>query len=97
MSATDTTRRIDVAPARRPGLPYLAVAVGVVAVLLSFVGWDWFPGGGIVLGVGAGVLALFLGLRARREGARGLGSAAIALAAVTVLVPIVWIVAASVS
>ena len=97
MSATDTTRHIDVAPSRRTGLPYLTVAVGVVAVLLSFVGWDWFPGGGIVLGVGAGAVALILGLRARREGARGMGTAAIALAAVTVLIPLAWIVADAVS
>ena len=96
MSATDTTRHIDVAP-RRPGLPYLAVAVGVVAVLLSFVGWDWFPGGGIVLGVATGAVALILGLRARRDGARALGTVAIALAAVTVLIPLVWIIASAAS
>ena len=81
MSTTDTTRHIDVAPARRPGLPYLAVALGVVALLLSFVGWDWFAWGGIVLGVPAGAAALILGLRARRDGARALGTVAIALAA----------------
>jgi len=97
VSATDTTRHIDVAPSRRPGLPYLAVAVGVVAVLLSFVGWDWFPRGGIVLGVGAGAVALILGLRARRDGARALGTVAIALAALTVLIPVVWIIASAAS
>ncbi len=97
MSATDTTRHIDVAPSRRTGLPYLAVAVGVVAVLLSFVGWDWFPRGGIVLGVGAGIVALVLGLRARRDGARALGTTAIALAALTVLIPVVWVIASAAS
>ena len=97
MSATDTTRHIDVAPSRRAGLPYLAVAVGVVAVLLSFVGWDWFPRGGIVLGVGAGIVALVLGLRARRDGARALGTTAIALAALTVLIPVVWVIASAAS
>ena len=96
MSTTPTTHQVDLA-ARRPALPYLAVGVGVVAVLLSLLAWDWFSWGGVVLGVPAGVVALVLGLRARREGARGMGTAAIVLAAVTVVLPLAWIIGDAVS
>jgi ABC-type glycerol-3-phosphate transport system permease component len=96
MSTTPTTHKVDLAP-RRAGLPYLAVGAGVVAVLLSVLAWDWFSWGGVVLGVPAGVVALVLGLRARREGARGMGTAAIALAAVTVVLPLAWIIGDAVS
>ncbi|HTI33024.1 MAG TPA: hypothetical protein VL422_05050 [Miltoncostaea sp.] len=96
MSTTPTTHQVDLA-ARRPGLPYLAVGAGVVAVLLSLFAWDWFSWGGVALGVPVGVVALVLGLRARREGARGMGTAAILLAAVTVVLPLAWIIGAAVS
>ena len=91
MSTTPTTHQVDLA-ARRPALPYLAVGVGVVAVLLSLFAWDWFSWGGVVLGVPVGAVAAVLGLRARREGARAMGALAIALGAVTVLVPVAWII-----
>ncbi|MGE0025877.1 MAG: hypothetical protein AB7O78_08240 [Thermoleophilia bacterium] len=96
MSTTPSPRQVDLAPPRPAAVAYLAVAVGVVAVLLSFVAWDWFDGGGVALGIPAGAVALVLGLRARREGARGMGTAAIVLAAVTVLVPLVWIAAGAI-
>ena len=92
MSTTDT-RHIDVAPARRPALPYIAIGLGVVALVLSFAAWDWFDWGGVVLGVPVAVAALVLGLRARREGARALGSAAVALAVLVILIPVVWTIA----
>ncbi len=75
MSTTPSTRQVDLAPPRPTGLAYLAVAAGVVAVLLSFVAWDWFDWGGVVLGLPVGAVALVLGLRARREGARAMGTA----------------------
>ncbi|HMO00403.1 MAG TPA: hypothetical protein PKD59_13400 [Miltoncostaeaceae bacterium] len=96
MSTTPTTHQIDLA-ARRPALPYLAVGAGVVAVLLSLFAWDWFSWGGVVLGVPVGAVALVLGLRTRREGARAMGTAAVLLAAVTVVLPLAWTVGAAVS
>ena len=93
MSTTET-RHIDVAPGRRPALPYLAIGLGVAALVLSFAAWDWFDWGGVVLGVPVAVAALVLGLRARREGARALGSAAVALAVLVILIPVVWTIAA---
>jgi hypothetical protein len=96
MSTTET-RHIDVAPARRPALPYIALGLGVVALVLSFIAWDWFDWGGVVLGVPVAVAALLMGLRARREGARGLGTAAVALAVAVVLIPVVWTIAETAS
>src|SRR5436190_13930605 len=90
MSTTPTTHQVDLA-ARRPAVPYLAVGAGVVAVLLGLFAWDWFSWAGVVLGVPVAAVAVVLGLRARREGARVLGSLAIALAAVTVLIPLAYV------
>ena len=89
------TGHIDVAPTRRWGLGHTAVALGVVALALSFVAWDWFAWGGVVLGVPVAIAAFAAGLRARREAgsSRALGTAAMVLAAVVVLIPVVWTIA----
>ena len=92
MSTTET-RHIDVAPARRPALPYLAIGLGVVAFVLSFAAWDWFDWGGVVIGVPLALAAGALGLRARRDGARAPGTAAVVLAAIVILIPVVWTIA----
>lgn len=89
------TTHIDVAPARRWTAGHTAVALGVVAVLLSFVAWDWFTWGGVVLGVPVAIATAALGVRARRAGgaARALGTVAIGLAAIVVLIPVAWMIA----
>lgn len=93
------TGHIDVAPARRWTDGHTAVALGVVAVLLSFVAWDWFTWGGVVLGVPVGAVALAAGVRARRVGgaSRALGTVGIALAAITVLIPAAFMTASALS
>ena len=49
------------------------------------------------VGVASGAVALVLGLRTRRVGARAMGTAAVLLAAVTVVLPLAWTVGAAVS
>jgi hypothetical protein len=89
------TRHIEIAPARRWGRGHAAIALGVVAVVLSFVAWDWFAWGGVVLVVPVAIAAAALGVRARRAGgaARALGTVAIGLAAIVVLIPVAWTIA----
>ena len=93
------TGHIDVAPARRWTAGHTAVALGAVAVLLSFVAWDWFTWGGVVLGIPVGAAALAAGVRARRVAGlpRVLGTLGIALAAITVLVPAAFMAASALS
>jgi ABC-type glycerol-3-phosphate transport system permease component len=94
MSTTDSTRHVDLAPRRRLGLPHLATGLGVVAVLLSFAAWDWFDWGGVALGVPIAAAAFVLGIRARRQpgrAARALGTTAIVLAVIVVLIPLVFL------
>ncbi|MBJ7456963.1 MAG: hypothetical protein JHC74_12975 [Thermoleophilia bacterium] len=93
------TGHIDVAPVRRWGAGHTAVALGVVAVVLSFIAWEWFTWGGVVLGVPVGIAALATGMRARRESgsSRILGTLGIALAAVVVLIPLAYMTASAVS
>ncbi len=89
------TRHIEIAPARRWGHGHAAIALGVVALVLSFVAWDWFAWGGVVLGVPLAIATAALGVRARRAGgsARALGTVAIGLAAIVVLIPVAWMIA----
>lgn len=89
------TRHIEIAPARRWGPGHTAVALGLVALVLSFVAWDWFAWGGVVLGVPLAIVAAAVGWRARGAGggARVLGTIAIALSAIVVLIPVVWMIA----
>ena len=93
------TGHIDVARTRRWGDGHTAVALGVVAVLLSFVAWDWFAWGGVVLGVPVGIAAFAMGMRARRAGGatRILGTIGVVLAAIVVLIPVLWITASALS
>ena len=84
-----TTGHVDIAP-RRWGLGHTAIALGVVSLFLSMFAWDWFDWGGVVLGVPVAIAALLTGLRARRDGARTLGTIAAVLAVAVLLIPVVW-------
>jgi hypothetical protein len=95
MSTTDT-RRVDVAPRARWSPGHTALVLALAGLVLSFAAWDWFDWGGVVLGVPLAVAAFALGIRARRAASawtRGLGTAAVAVAVVTVLIPLVWMAA----
>jgi hypothetical protein len=95
-----STGHVDIAPARRWGPAHTALALGVAALILSFVAWDWFAWGGVVLGVPVAVAALVAGMRARRDdspNSRALGTAAVVLAIVVLLIPLVWTVVAAAS
>ena len=93
------TGHIDVAPARRWGPGHTAVALGLVAVVLSFIAWDWFTWGGVVLGVPVAAAAAAAGVSARRlpGPSRILGTAGLVLAAIVVLVPIAYLTASALS
>ena len=95
MSTTDT-RHVDVAPRARWSVGHTALVIALAGLVLGFVAWDWFDWGGVVLGVPLAVAAFALGTRARRAAGaltRGLGTAAMAIAVVTVLIPLVWMAA----
>jgi len=97
---TTGTRHIDVSPARRLGAPQLALALAIVSVPGSLFPWDWFTGGGLVIGVPLAVAGLVLGLRARRDpaatrGGRSMGTAAAVLAVAVLLIPVLWIIASA--
>lgn len=90
-----STRRVDVAP-RRLGAAHLALALAVLSVPGSLLPWDWFTGGGLVIGVPLAVAAIVLALRARRSaqsapGERGIATGALVLAVAVLLIPVVWI------
>jgi hypothetical protein len=89
-----STNHIDVAPARWR-LAHTALACGIAGFVLSFIAWDWFDWGGIALGYPLAIVAVAAGLRARRDGgsSRALGTAAVALGIVVLLIPLVWIAA----
>jgi hypothetical protein len=100
MSTTTTTRHIDVAPPRRVGAPYLALALAILSLPGSILPWDWFPAGGIVIGVPLALAGLVLGLRARRDPAattsgRRMGTAAAAVAVAVLVIPVVWTIASA--
>ena len=95
---TTGTHQIDVSPARRFGAPQLALVLAIVSLPGSLLPWDWFRGGGLVIGVPLALAALVIGLRARRDpaataGGRAMGTAAAAIAVAVLLLPVVWVVA----
>ncbi len=96
-----STRSIDVAP-RRLGAAHLALALAVLSLPGSLLPWDWFTGGGLVIGVPLAVAAIALAVRARRSAAarpaeRGVAFAAIVLAVAVLLIPVVWIAVSAAS
>lgn len=91
------TRHIDVLPARRFGAPQLALALAILSLPGSILPWDWFTGGGLVIGVPLAIAGLVLGLRARTDPAatsagRRMGIAAAAVAVIVLLIPVVWMI-----
>ena len=97
---TTGTRHIEVSPARRLGVPHLALALAILSLPGSMLPWDWFTAGGIVIGVPLALAGLVLGLRARRDptattAGRCMGTAAAAVAVAVLLIPVVWIIASA--
>ena len=95
-----STRRVDVAP-RRLGAAHLALALAVLSLPGSLLPWDWFTGGGLVIGVPLAVAAIALAVRARRSAAgsteRAVATGALVLAVAVLVIPIVYIAASAMS
>ena len=89
---------IDVDPRDRPR-PGLALAAALLAIPGSTIAWD-LPAGGFWIGVPLAIVAVVLGLRARRDlapGARGMATTAVAIGAIALLFTATWTVAAALS
>jgi hypothetical protein len=98
MESTVTRPAVDVGPKHaRPGL---ALLLAVLSLPGSTVAWA-LPAGGLWIGLPLGVVAIVLGIRARREGVTGAGSvmavAAIALACLAIVQMLVYTAVSSVS
>ena len=94
---TTGTHHIDVSPAHRFGAPHLALALAILSLPGSILPWDWFTGGGVVIGVPLAIAGLVLGLRARTDptatsAGRRMGTAASAIAVIVLLIPVVWMI-----
>ena len=94
------THHIDVSPSRRLGLAPIALVLAILSFPGSMLPWDWFTAGGIVIGVPLALAGLVLGIRARRDPAantagRRMGTAAIVIAVVVLLIPVVWLIASA--
>jgi hypothetical protein len=87
---------IDVAPRARVGAPLVALLLGILSLPGSWFTWDWFAGGGFVIGLPLAIAAIAVGLhaRARTSGReRAIATAGVALGACAVLIPVVWMIA----
>ena len=88
-----STSRIDVAPRTGLGAPHLALLLGILSVPGSLFPWDWFSGGGFVIGLPLAVAAVALGLRARARstgGERVIATLGVVLGVCALLIPVVW-------
>jgi hypothetical protein len=94
MSTSATRPAIDVGPTEaRPGL---ALLCGILSVPGSTLAWD-LPAGGWI-GLPLGIAAIVLGVRARRAGAGGwMATVGIVLAALSILLMVIWSVASALS
>ena len=89
MSTTQSREAIDLNPAAPPR-PTLALVLALLAVPGSTWAWD-LPLGGLWIGLPLALAAIFLGVRARREGAgRGRATAAVILAGLCIAQMAVW-------
>ena len=89
---------IDVAPHDHPR-PGLALVLALLAIPGSTVAWD-LPAGGFWIGVPLSIVAIVLGIRARRAlpaGARGMGTAAVVIGAILLAFTATWTIASALS
>lgn len=91
MENTVTRPAVDVGPqTARPGL---ALLLAILSVPGSTIAWE-LPAGGLWIGLPLGIAAIVLGLRARREGVRGGGSAmaiaALVLGGLAIAQMVIW-------
>ena len=95
MSTRATRPAIDVGPtATHPGL---ALLFGVLSIPGSTVAWD-LPAGGLWIGLPLAIAAIVLGVKARRAGAGGwMAPVGIVLAALSILLMVVWTTASALS
>lgn len=98
MSATASTHHIDVAAPAPPRAAFWALALAVLSLPGSLFPWDWFSGGGLVIGVPLAVAAIVVAVRVRRDAAsparaRGIALAAIVLAVLVLLIPVAFLAA----
>ena len=99
---TTGTHRIDVAPARRPGAPWIALLLAVLSLPGSLLPWAGLAWGGVVNAGPRAVAAPVGGLRAGRDPAatasgRRVATAAAVLAVAVLLIPVVWTLASLLS
>jgi hypothetical protein len=88
METTATRPAIDVGPAEPR--PVLAFVLALLAVPGSTWAWD-LPAGGLWIGLPLCLAAIYLGLRARRQGARvGLATASVVIAGLALAQMVVW-------
>ena len=90
MSSTSHPSTIDLAA--RPARPLLAFVLALLSIPGSMATWDVLPGGGFVWGAPLAVVAIVLGVQARRRSAdgHGLATAAVAIAAAMLAIMVVW-------
>jgi hypothetical protein len=95
MTTSATRPAIDVGPAEAH--PGLALLFAILAVPGSTLAWD-LPAGGLYIGLPLAIVAVVLGLKARRAntGTR-MATVAIVLAGLCILQMAVWTIASAVS
>jgi hypothetical protein len=93
--STEYSPAIDVGPKQRHAV--IAFVLALLSVPGSTLAWD-LPAGGLWIGLPLAVVAIVLGMRARRAGqGTGLATAAIVIAGLMIAQMAVWTVASLVS
>lgn len=96
MDTAHTTTRPAVDVGGNSQKPLLALVLGVLSVPGSTMAWDLFDGGGFVIGLPLAVAAIVVGHQARRErGGSGLATTGMVLAALMILMTLVWTIVGS--
>ena len=92
-----TTRRSGIDLTAQPARPTLALVLALLSVPGSTMTWDALPGGGFVFGAPLAIVAVVLGVQARRrsETGRGKAVAAIVIAGSMLAMMLVWTVVES--
>ncbi len=93
-----TASRSPVDLDRRTARPGLALLLALLSVPGSVLTWDVLPGGGFVFGLPVAIVAVVLGVHARRHSSegRGMALAAILVGATMLAMMVLWTIASSV-